>query len=204
MNATEAVVMELCQARRALAGLDRHIGGLAIWAQLLFERLSAGQRLLAAGNGGSAAHAQHLTSELVGRFCHERPPFSAIALAAESSAMTAIGNDYGFVEVFARQVEGHGRPGDVFLAISTSGASPNLLTAADRARATGLTTMALTGPGPNPLATQVDHWIGVDAASTAAVQDAHQVVVHAVCAAFDAVLEQQARDEGSRRWSASR
>jgi phosphoheptose isomerase len=204
VSATEAVVIELCQARRAVAALDQHIEALGQWAQLLFERLSSGQRLLAAGNGGSAAHAQHLTSELVGRFCHERPPFSAIALAAESSAITAIGNDYGFEEVFARQVEGHGRTGDIFLAISTSGGSHNLLLAAARARATGLTTLGLTGSGPNPLATRVDHWIGVDGASTAAVQDAHQVVVHAVCAAFDAVLEEHTRDEGSRRWSASR
>ena len=112
----------------------------------------AGQRLLAAGNGGSAAEAQHLTAELVGRFDGERVPFSAISLHAETSAVTAIANDYGFEELFARQVRAHGRSGDVLMLLSTSGKSPNLLRAAEAAARLNITTWALTGPAPNPLA----------------------------------------------------
>lgn len=118
------------------------------WGRHLALRLAAGARLLVAGNGGSAAQAQHLTSELVGRFDAERVPLSAIALHADSSAVTAIVNDYGAREVFARQVHAHGRPGDVLLLISTSGRSPNVLAAAAAGRELGLTTWALTGPGP--------------------------------------------------------
>ena len=127
------------------------------WGRHLAGVLLGGGRLLAAGNGGSASQAQHLTSELVGRYRDDRPPFSAIALCNDASAVTAIGNDYGIDELFARQVRGHGRPGDVLVALSTSGRSANVLAA-------------------------------VDAAATATVQEAHQVVVHLLCAAVDVEL----------------
>src|SRR5690606_26172326 len=123
----------------------------ARWGERLAEVLTAGGRLLAAGNGGSAAQAQHLTAELVGRYRDDRPAFSAIALHADTSSTTAIANDYGVDAVFARQVRAHGRPGDVLMLLSTSGASANLLSAADAARAAGLRVWALTGPAPNPL-----------------------------------------------------
>lgn len=158
------------------------------WGRRLVPVLTAGHRLLVAGNGGSAAEAQHLTAELVGRFRTDRPAFSAIALHAETSSMSAILNDYGAHEVFARQVDAHGRPGDVLVLLSTSGRSPNLLHAARRGTARGLTTWALTGPAPNPLAEICAETAAVDAGTTAAIQEVHLVAVHVLCAAFDAAL----------------
>ena len=142
-------------------------------------------RLLAAGNGGSAALAQHLTSELVGRYRDERLAFSALALHVEGSSLTAIANDYGNKEVFARQVRAHGRPGDVLIALSTSGRSPNVLSAAAAARGCGMTVWGLTGQAPNPLSSICDDVLCVEAPATATVQEVHQVVVHLICAAVD-------------------
>lgn len=150
--------------------------------------LLRGGRLLAAGNGGSAAQAQHLTAELVGRFEHERQPLSAIALHADTSSLTAIANDYGAREVFARQVLAHGRAGDVFVALSTSGRSANVIAAAEAARSIGVRVWGLTGPRPNPLADHCDDAIAVAAGSTATVQELHLVVVHLMCAAIDAAV----------------
>lgn len=161
---------------------------LSAWGATLAEQLSAGSRLLAAGNGGSAAQAQHLTAELVGRYQDDRPAFSAIALHAETSSVTAIGNDYGFDELFARQVAAHGRPGDVLFTMSTSGTSRNLLRAAEVARDSGVTVWAMTGPQPNPLAAAADAALCVEADRTATVQEAHLVALHLVCAAFDLAL----------------
>ncbi|EXG81716.1 D-sedoheptulose-7-phosphate isomerase [Cryptosporangium arvum] len=161
---------------------------LNAWGATLADRLSTGARLLAAGNGGSAAQAQHLTAELVGRYQDERPAYSAIALHAETSSLTAIGNDYGFEELFARQVAAHGRPGDVLVTMSTSGSSRNLLRATEVARECGVTVWAMTGPRPNPLAAAADAALCVEADRTATVQEAHLVALHLLCAAFDAAL----------------
>jgi D-sedoheptulose 7-phosphate isomerase len=158
------------------------------WGASLAKLLPGGRRLLVAGNGGSAGQAQHLTAELVGRFKEDRPPFSAIPLHADSSSLTAIGNDYGFEEVFARGVRAHGREGDVLLQISTSGTSPNLLAAARAARSCGLRSWALTGPVPNPLCACSDEAIAVPHTDTAIVQEAHLIWIHLVCAAFDRAL----------------
>ncbi len=157
---------------------------IAAWGVELADRLNAGSRVLAAGNGGSAAEAQHLTAELVGRFDGERRAFSAIALNAETSSITAIGNDYGFDEVFARQVRAHARPGDLVVLLSTSGRSRNLLLAARAAAEVGATTWALTGPGPNPLTAECDDSIALPGPS-ASVQEAQLVAVHALCRVFD-------------------
>ena len=158
------------------------------WGEQLAEILSAGGRLLVCGNGGSAAQAQHLSAELVGRYRDDRAPFSALALHADTSATTAIGNDYGPDAVFARQVRAHGRPGDVLLALSTSGASSNVLAAAAAAQLTGLRTWGLTGRGPNPLANSCDECLCVDAQHSATVQELHLVALHALCAAFDIAI----------------
>jgi D-sedoheptulose 7-phosphate isomerase len=152
---------------------------------MLRVRLERGGRLLVAGNGGSAALGHHLVGEMVGRFDRERPPFSAIALTAETAGLTAIGNDYGYEEVFARQVRAHGRSGDVLVALSTSGRSPNLVRAAADARAHGLTAWAMTGPAPNPLADAVDDVLAIDCPGTPSVQDVQQVAVHLLCLAFE-------------------
>jgi len=181
-----------------LAGLQRDAHIVEAWGRVLAERLTAGGRLLAVGNGGSAAEAQHLTAELVGRFLAERRPLSAISLCAESSSVTAIVNDYGTDEMFARQVEAHGRPGDVLVLLSTSGASPNVLRAAERGRRLGLHVWGLTGPAPNPLAARCESAVAVPAPTTAAVQAIHLVAVHALCAALDAHLPAADRSPGPR------
>ena len=155
------------------------------WGIQLASVLLNGGRLLACGNGGSAAEAQHLTAELVGRFCDERLPLSAIALHADTSALTAVVNDYGHEQMYARGVRAHGRPGDVLVALSTSGTSRNVLAAVRTANEIGLTTWALTGPAPNPLVSMCDSAVAVDTTATATVQEIHLLLVHALCLAVD-------------------
>jgi phosphoheptose isomerase len=171
----------------ALPLLAAEAGRIEEWGEELAERLGRGARLLAAGNGGSAAEAQHLTAELVGRYRDERTPLSAIALHAETSSVTAITNDYGPDEAFARQVRAHGRPGDVLLALSTSGRSANLLAAGRAANEIGITTWCLCGCAPNPLAEICDESICLDAAP-ATVQELHLVAVHMLCETVDSRL----------------
>jgi D-sedoheptulose 7-phosphate isomerase len=153
-----------------------------------------------AGNGGSAAQAQHLTAELVGRYQDDRPPYSALALHADTSSTTAIANDYGVQEVFARQTRAHGRSGDILMLLSTSGASANLLAAAGAAHRTGMDVWALTGPAPNPLAAAADESLCVAARSAATVQELHLVAVHMVCEAFDRAIGEQAAAAGEAPW----
>jgi phosphoheptose isomerase len=167
----------------ALPQLDTDV--LDDWGARLAAVLVGGGRLLVAGNGGSAAQAQHLTAELVGRYRDDRPALSAIALHAETSSLTAIANDYGYDHAFARQVQAHGRPGDVFLGLSTSGRSPNVLAAMQAARDGGLQVWALTGAGPNAMTDLADESVAVRAPATATVQEVHQVAVHLLCAAVD-------------------
>jgi D-sedoheptulose 7-phosphate isomerase len=172
----------------ALAAFRGSCGTVHQWGAALAARLGGGGRLLVAGNGGSAAQAQHLTAELVGRYRDERPAYSAIALHADTSSTTAIANDYGVQEVFARQVHAHGRPRDVLMLLSTSGASANLLSAAGAARRGRMRVWALTGPAPNPLAAAADSALCVEAASTATVQEIHLVAVHMLCESFDGAV----------------
>jgi phosphoheptose isomerase len=155
------------------------------WGERLADVLVGGGRLLVAGNGGSAAQAQHLTAELVGRYRDDRPALSALALHAETSSLTAIANDYGYDHGYARQVQAHGRPGDVFLGLSTSGRSGNVLAAMSAASAGGLQVWALTGPGPNPMLDAARESVVAEAEATATVQEVHQVAVHLLCAAVD-------------------
>jgi D-sedoheptulose 7-phosphate isomerase len=182
--------------RRHLAELEAPLAALVAdaprierWGRRLAAVLLGGGRLLAAGNGGSASQAAHLTSELVGRYRDDRPPFSAIALCSESSAVTAIANDYGVDEVFARQVRGHGRPGDVLVALSTSGQSANVLAAVDVAHAAGMSTWALAGRPGNPLAERCDDALCVDSPHTATIQEIHLIAVHLLCAAVEEALD---------------
>jgi D-sedoheptulose 7-phosphate isomerase len=168
---------------RAAAG-----GQLEHWGSRLAYALGRGGRLLVAGNGGSAAEAQHLAAELVGRLRDDRTPLSAIALCADSSTVTAISNDYGFEELFARQVRGHGRAGDILMVLSTSGRSPNLLAAVRAARESGLHTWALTGPAPNLLADLCDEAITCPSDDSQVVQELHLVSVHVMCERVDRAL----------------
>ena len=157
---------------------------LTRWGRQLADRLMLGQRVLVGGNGGSAAEAQHLTAEIVGRFDGERRPFSAISLHAETSSITAIANDYGFEEVFARQILAHGRPGDIVVLFSTSGRSENLLRAATAARTVGATSWSITGAAPNPLCDRCDEHLALPG-SPAGVQEAHLLALHLLCRVFD-------------------
>jgi D-sedoheptulose 7-phosphate isomerase len=160
-----------------------------LWGAELADLYSRDGRVLACGNGGSAAEPQHLTGELVGHFQHDRRPLSAIALHADTSAATAILNDYGPEELYARQVRAHGRPGDVLVALSTSGRSVNIVAAAKAAQEIGVRVWALTGPTPNPLASMSYSAIAVRACSLATVQEMHLSLLHALCLALDAALE---------------
>jgi D-sedoheptulose 7-phosphate isomerase len=150
-------------------------------ADALRRALDDGRTVLVCGNGGSAADAQHFAAELVGRFTRERRAWPALALTTDSSALTAIGNDYGFDRVFARQVEAHGRPGDVLIGISTSGGSPNVLAAVETARARGLVTIGLTGRDGGALGRAVDVHLNVPSPSTARTQEVHITLLHVLC-----------------------
>ncbi|MDX6247963.1 MAG: D-sedoheptulose 7-phosphate isomerase [Kribbellaceae bacterium] len=191
------VAEHLEQLRAGLWSLEQQAGTIDGWGRELARVFAGGGRLLAAGNGGSAAEAQHLTAELVGRFeTADREPLSALALHAETSSLTAICNDFGPDEIFARQVQAHGRSGDVLVLLSTSGRSPNLLAAAARARRTGVQVWALSGPRPNPLADGADQVLAVDTPSPTAVQEVHLVAVHALCSAVERQLPSVRRTVG--------
>jgi D-sedoheptulose 7-phosphate isomerase len=157
-------------------------------AARLVATLRAGGRLLLCGNGGSAADAQHWAGELVSRFLRDRPGLAAIALTTDSSILTAIGNDYGYARVFARQVEALGRPGDLLFALSTSGRSPNILAALGAARAGGLATVGFTGAQGGEMGPLCDILIRVPSDSTPRIQEGHAVLGHAICAMAEAAL----------------
>jgi len=192
LQGSEAHLAALTDAIRSLEAQRERVDG---WGEWLAERLLGGARLLAVGNGGSAAEAQHLTAELVGRFSTERRPLSAIPLHADGSSLTAIANDYSAEEIFARQVEAHGRRGDVVFALSTSGRSENVLRAVEAANRLDLTTLAITGPGPNPLTELCDEALACDAPSAATAQEMHLIAVHLLCGAVDRGVERLERLE---------
>jgi D-sedoheptulose 7-phosphate isomerase len=150
-------------------------------AAAISDCLESGGKVLLFGNGGSAADATHIAGEFVGRFLRERPAAAALSLSDNSSAVTAIANDYGFEAVFARQVEGLGRAGDVAVAISTSGNSANVLAGVRAARNGGMRTIALTGAGGGALAGEVDLLIAVPSSSTPRIQEAHSLIAHVLC-----------------------
>jgi len=174
----QAAIAELCApieaAIRAMAG-----------------SLAAGGKVMACGNGGSAADAQHFAAELLNRFEKERAPYAAIALTTDTSTLTSIANDYDYARVFARQVQGLGRPGDVLLAISTSGNSPNVVAAIEAAHARGVRVVALTGRGGGTIAGQLasdDIHLCVPAGRTARIQEVHLLAIHCLCDGIDALI----------------
>src|SRR4051794_34864356 len=145
----------------------------------------AGHKVLLCGNGGSAADAQHIAAELVGRFVVERRPLAAIALTTDSSALTAIANDYGFEQVFARQVDALGAEGDVLIAITTSGASSNVVAAVAAARRRGMTVIGLTGARGAAFVASCDAGVAVPSLNTARIQECHITIGHLLCEAVD-------------------
>lgn len=180
---------------QTVEALDREIRG---WGEELAELFVDGRKVLVAGNGGSAALAAHLTGELIGRYLSERRPLPAVWLGADQAAFTAILNDYGPLAVFARQVTGLGRAGDVLILLSSSGRSPNLLQAAGAASDAGIQVWAMTGAAPNPLAAVADRSLAVPG-GTPVVQELQQVLVHLVCETLDEQLARPAAVNGSWR-----
>lgn len=180
--------------REALDGFTAQAVMATAWGHHVASVLHAGGRLLVAGNGGSAAQAQHLTAELVGRFQGDRPAYSAICLSAETSSLTAIANDFGSPELFARQVSAHGRPGDVLILLTTSGTSANILRAAETAREVGMTVWAMSGARPTALSFRADRVLATPPAGTATIQELHLLAIHLLCRAFD---EHEARLRGA-------
>jgi len=181
-----AILRESGEVKRALA--ESAAETVARAAGLCIESLRAGGKILLFGNGGSASDAQHIAAELSGRLSRERPALAAMALTANSSELTALGNDYGFDHVFTRLVEAHGREGDVAIAISTSGNSPNVLAAVKEARDRGLHTIGLVGKGGGKLAPLVDCAVVVPSDDTQRIQESHITVGHALCELVDEAL----------------
>jgi D-sedoheptulose 7-phosphate isomerase len=144
--------------------------------------IRAGNKVMFCGNGGSAADSQHLAAELIGKLLHMRPAMAGLALTTDSSALTAIGNDFGYQYVFSRQIEGLGRSGDVLVGISTSGRSHNVVSAFETARARSITTVAMTGAQRGPIADLADEWIAIPHQDTAKIQEGHIVLGHIFCA----------------------
>jgi D-sedoheptulose 7-phosphate isomerase len=159
----------------------RNIGPTLMAVQAIDEALSAGRKVLAFGNGGSATDAQHLAAELVGRFMRERAALPAIALTADTAILTSIANDYSFKQVFVRQIEALGHPGDVAFGISTSGESPNVVAGLQFARERGLKTIALTGRDGGSVGASAEIHVNVPDQSTARVQEVHRTLLHVMC-----------------------
>ena len=189
----DPIAAHLKSSRDAIerAGLDAGLLDTARKiADVIAGALRGGNRLLIAGNGGSAADAQHIAAEIVGRYKKDRPAYAAIALTTDTSALTAIGNDYGFEHVFARQVEGLGKHGDVLLALTTSGRSPNILAALKAARQQGLVTIGFTGAKGTALGASCDHLLLAPSDDTAVIQQIHMAFAHGICEVIEQTLMQ--------------
>lgn len=180
------------RVKSALLADDERMADVVRAAQLCVTSLQRDGRILVAGNGGSAADAQHFAGELVSRFYFDRPALAAIALSTDTSILTAIGNDYGYELVFSRQIEANGRAGDVFVAISTSGNSPNILRAIEVAKARGLVVIGLTGETGGKMASLCDVCLRAPSTSTPRIQECHIVLEHFICAYVeDAIFGEQ-------------
>lgn len=188
VDAELLVIALINEHTAAVAALRRLAPVVADAARLLTESLARGNKVLLCGNGGSAADAQHLAGELVGRFLRERQPIPALSLNTNTSVLTALGNDYGYDEVFARQIVALGQPGDVLVAISTSGNSPNVLRAAEAARANAMKVVGLTGAHGGKLKQLCDACLCVPSASTPRIQEMHILVGHIICQLVEEAL----------------
>jgi D-sedoheptulose 7-phosphate isomerase len=167
---------------------DKNIDSLIEAASLIAECFHSGGKLLIAGNGGSAGDAQHLAAEFVNRFVIERPPLPAIALTTETSLLTRIANDYTFNQVFSKQVKALGKEGDILLAISTSGSSPNIIKATQAASTLGITSIALTGKDGGELAAVANRCLNVEETVTARIQEVHITICHILCELVDHMI----------------
>jgi D-sedoheptulose 7-phosphate isomerase len=178
----------LAAAAESMAAVTEVAAAAGAAAELAADAIKAGGTVFFCGNGGSAADAQHLAAELLGRFLKERPAYASVALPTNVSAVTAIGNDYGFDLVFARQLMGLGRRGDVLVGLSTSGRSANVIKAFEAARELGISTVAMTGAAESPLSKMADIAIRVPSPSTPRIQEMHIVVGHVMCELIESTL----------------
>ncbi len=170
-----------CDTLERAASDVRLLTAIRAIADTITAAFRGGGKLMIAGNGGSAADAQHIAGEFLSRLNFDRSPLPAIALTTDTSVLTAIGNDYGFDRAFERQVRGLGRRGDVLIAISTSGRSPNVLAALQAARNIGVVTVGFSGDGDREMAVHCDHYLAAPAADTPLIQQIHIVAAHAIC-----------------------
>lgn len=184
----ERVRQAFAESARNFEALMEAAPQVAAAADIISQSLQQGGKILFCGNGGSASDAQHLAAELVGRYLLERNPLPGLALTANSSTVTAIGNDYGFDDIFARQVRGLGRPGDVLVALSTSGNSRNIVAAVDAGRALGLRSIGLTGAGGGQLTERCELCIRVPSTHTPRIQEMHIAVGHMICELVECTL----------------
>jgi D-sedoheptulose 7-phosphate isomerase len=182
---------QIQETQRVMAAMLADAGLLArveAAAQACVDCMRAGNKILLAGNGGSAADAQHIAGEFVSRFAFDRPGLPAIALTTDTSILTAIGNDYGYDKLFARQVQAHAQKGDVFIAYSTSGKSPNVIAALHEARSRGVVCIGMTGNRGGPMKELCDHYLDVPAADTPKIQEGHAVLGHILCGLVERAL----------------
>lgn len=184
----ELIRAELASVAASFGELACMADTIAEVARVCAESLKSGHRILFCGNGGSAADAQHLAAELVGRYKLERPAMNALALTVDTSILTAVGNDYGYDEVFRRQVEGLGRAGDVLFGLSTSGNSANVLLAMEQAKRMNMVTIALTGRGGGRMAAAADYALRVPSEATNHIQEMHIACGHLVCELVERTL----------------
>lgn len=187
-NYIRAQIQETQRVMSAMLLDDALLARVEAAAEACITALSNGSKILLAGNGGSAADAQHIAGEFVSRFAFDRPGLPAIALTTDTSILTAIGNDYGYDKLFARQVQAHAQKGDVFIAYSTSGKSPNVIVALQEAKSRGVVCIGMTGNLGGPMKDLCDHYLDVPSVDTPKIQEGHAVLGHILCGLVERAL----------------
>ncbi|GLS03829.1 phosphoheptose isomerase [Chitiniphilus shinanonensis] len=181
-------INESSKVMSAMLADDQLLNAVQAAAQSCIAAYRSGRRVLLAGNGGSAADAQHIAGEFVSRFAFDRPGLPAIALTTDTSIMTAIGNDYGYEKLFSRQVQAHGVAGDILIAYSTSGKSPNIIAALEQAKQLGIICVGMSGNRGGPMQALCDHYLAVPSADTPKIQEGHAVLGHIICGLVERAL----------------
>jgi D-sedoheptulose 7-phosphate isomerase len=185
------IIEQIKENQRVIAGMledDKLLARVEVAAKACIAALKNNGKILLAGNGGSAADAQHIAGEFVSRFVFDRPGLSAIALTTDTSIITAIGNDYGYQQIFARQIKAHAQKGDVFIAYSTSGQSTNIITALQEAKQRGVVCIGMTGNREGPMKALCDFYLDVPSADTPKIQEGHAVLGHILCGLVERTL----------------
>lgn len=183
-----AILSESAEVHSLMAASEEFVSSITETAAICCAAIRSGSKILFAGNGGSAADAQHLTAELVNRFNHDRPAIAAIALSTDTSVITSVGNDTGFESLFSRQIEALGKSGDILILLSTSGNSPNIINAAKRAKERGIVVAGFTGERENRLAELSDIVIKTPSDCTPRIQEGHILAGHILCDLIEAEL----------------